>query len=113
MMGKASRRKRGAEPAPDPSIHDAIAREAKAAREKAESGFSEAGYPALTGLLHAVQETVNQATPTRIVYEGRPYWCRVSHGMTLIEVFDTPATAEPMARSICGSTEVFGHMPCH
>jgi hypothetical protein len=111
-MGKASRRKCGDAPMPDASIHEAIAREAKAAREKL-PGFSEGGYPALTGLLRAAQETVNQATPTRIVYEGRPYWCRVSHGMTLIELFDSPATAEPMARTICGSTDIFGHTPCH
>jgi hypothetical protein len=113
MMGKASSRKRVQAESPESNIHEEIEREARRAREAPQPGFSEDGYPALSGLLRAVQAEVNQSTPTRIVYQGRPYWCRVSHGMTLIEVFDSPAKAEPMARTVCGSTDVFGHSPCH
>lgn len=110
-MGKASRRKRD-QAAASENIHDQIAKEAVQARSMP-SGLASEGYPALTKLLRAARDEVLQSSPRAIVFQGRTYWCRVSHGMSLIEMFDSPATSTPLARTICGSTDAAGHEPAH
>lgn len=109
-MGKASRRKRQAEQQLD--VHAQIAQEAQAARARP-FGMADEGYPALSELLRAARAEVFQSAPRQITYQGRTYWCRVSHGMTLLEIFDSPTTGTPLARTICGSTDLHGHQPAH
>jgi hypothetical protein len=110
-MGKASRAKRDrSEPTGD--IHQQIADEAERARSMP-TGVASDGYPALTELMRAARDQVLQSAPTAIEFHGRTYWCRVSHGMSLIELFDSPAKGTPLARTICGSTDKHGHRPAH
>lgn len=114
-MGAASRRKREraaqAAQAGGPDIHEQIAREAEQARAKDFGLAWGGGYPALRQLLLAARSQVALSTPLQIEFEGRTYWCRVSHGMSVIELFDSPATVEPLARTICGSSDFHGHEP--
>lgn len=118
-MGKASKRKNESRPANAGSVHEQIQTEAKQRRESPEFIMSEfmlnapASGSALGGLFEAAREASGSATPTKFMYEGRPYWLRVSVGMALLEVFDKPATSKPLARALAGSTDKFGHTPTH
>jgi hypothetical protein len=113
-MGKASNRKRSPEAAPSDGVHERIQVEARQAREAPELRFRDYDEStALHGLLSAARKTAGNATPAKFIYEGRPYWLRISIGMALVEVFDSPATAQPLVKSITGSTDFFGHTPGH
>lgn len=112
-MGKASRRKREqAAHSACADVHQRIAQEAQRARS-APDGLADDGYPELAKLLRTAQAEVLRSAPRQISYEGRTYWCRVSHGMSLIELFDSPISGTPLARTICGSTDLAGHQPAH
>jgi hypothetical protein len=93
-------------------IHEQIAMEAAQARSR-RPGFAEDGYPALTALLQAARSEIARSTPKEIQFHGRTYWCRVSHGMMHLQVFDSPATAKPVVETICGSSDHHGHQPAH
>jgi hypothetical protein len=110
-MGKAARRKR--KDAPAESIHEAIAREAKATATAPFGVAPAEAYPALQRLLKAARAEVYQSAPRHFSFEGKTYWCRVSHPMTLLEVFDSATSSTPVARTVCGSSDEFGHQPSH
>lgn len=113
-MGKAARNKRDAKPGQGGDIHQRIQSEAKAAREAVQCGLRDAeDMPAVSALMDAASLAAGQSTPTKFTFEGRPYWMRISIGMALLEVFDSPATAQPLAKAFTGSTERFGHVPGH
>lgn len=109
-MGRASRGKR--QPDGAPSIHDQIALEAAQATASP-GGLTSDRYPALRQLLQAARAEVVRSTPRQVVYEGRTYWCRVTHGMSLLELFDSPAKGAPIIRTICGSSDAQGHEPAN
>jgi hypothetical protein len=113
-MGKASNRKRDAQAAPTGGVHERIQAEAKQAREAPLPEFrDEDESTALYGLFNAARETAGKSTPIKFIYEGRPYWFRISIGLALIEVFDSPATAMPLVKSLTNSNDYFGHTPGH
>ncbi len=56
---------------------------------------------------------MNKALPASFEYMGRTYWMRCSIGVALLEVFDTPATSEPLISAFCGSSDEHGHHPAH
>lgn len=112
-MGKASKRKNEFQPANAGNVHEHIQAEAAQRRESPEFFMSEfmlnepATDSALGGLFEAAREAAGNATPTKFMYEGRPYWLRACIGMALLEVFDKPATSKPLARALVGSTDKF------
>lgn len=113
-MGKASTRKHGQGAAPSDGVHERIRAEARRAREAPELGLVwEEKYPELTALLGAARAAAGAAVPAKFVYEGRPYWLRVSFGMVSVEVFDGPAVSEPVATGIGGGFARYGHAPGH
>jgi hypothetical protein len=109
-MGKASRSKRERDDAM--SIHQQIAREAAQAAT-APAGLSWDGYPALRQLLRAARDQVLHSSPRQFQFEGRTFWLRVSHAMSFVEVFDSPAKGTPLVRTVCGSSDTSGHEPAH
>lgn len=113
-MGKAANRKRDSQAAQPGDVHERIQTEAKRNREASGFKFADSDpSSALGGLLEAARKAVGNATPVKIIYEGAPYWLRVSTGVAFLEVYDSPAAAKPMAASLVGSTDRFGHMPGH
>ena len=118
-MGKASNSKHEQSAAAAGSVHEQIQTEAKQRRESPAFIMSEfllnapASSTALGGLFEAAREAASSVTPTKFIYQGRPYWLRVCIGAALLEVFDKPATSAPLARALAGSTEKFGHSPIH
>ena len=113
-MGKAARRKREPRAAQRGHVHERIAVEARQNRESSDFTIEDSDpASALGGLLEAAREAMCNAAPAEFAYEGRTYWLRMSVGVALLEVFDSPATARPIAKALTGSTDRFGHAPAH
>jgi hypothetical protein len=99
--------------APLPEVHAQIFAEAKAARENAETPFSEAeGYPALLGLTNAVIAAIEDATPASIEYQGKRYWLRVRMLAVAISIHDAPTEPAPLVR-LMARGKWAGHKPGH
>lgn len=114
MMGKASNRKKAAQPGAGPDVHQQIAAEAAAVRAKDQLAFQPAHKtPALKALLDSASEALGGAVPATFVHEGRTYYLRVSIGLARLMVFETATAAEPMAFALSGSHEEYGHIPYH
>jgi hypothetical protein len=114
MMGKASTRKKAARLGAAASVHDRIAAEAEAVRNKDRLAFQPAELtPALSSLLDSVAAALSKAVPATFEHEGRPYYLRVSFDLVRVMVFETATAPEPMAFAITGSEEEFGHLPYH
>lgn len=113
-MGKAARRKREPRATQPGSVHERIQTEARQAREAPASSLRDADEtPALAALLEGAREAVGNALPTQFEIDGRTYWLRCSIGLARFEVFDSPAKATPLITGLGGSTDSFGHSPCH
>ena len=113
-MGKAANRKRDGQATPNAGVHERIQAEARQAREAPGMGFLDCDESsALHGLLAAARKSAGDATPAKFIYEGRPYWLRISIGAALIEVYDNPGTARALVKTLTSSTDFFGHTPGH
>lgn len=95
-------------------VHERIQAEAKQAQESHSFMPYDADQtPALAALLTDAFKAVIKALPTQFEMEGRTYWLRCSIGLARVEVFDTPATAQPLIRGLVGNQDAFGHTPVH
>lgn len=114
MMGKASNRKKAAPPGAGPDIHQQIAAEAEAARNKGRMAFQPAEQtPALNGLFDSATAALGKAVPATFEHEGRTYYLRVSFGLVRVMVFETATAPDPMTFAVASSHSEFGHQPYH
>jgi|GEM_PF-6885232 len=115
-MGKSSTRKSKAKAAQTGCVHKRIQAEAKQAKKNRPfTPYDPEETPALSALLTDAFKAVIEALPTKFEMEGRTYWVRCSIGLARVDVFDSPATAQPLTRGIVGNQDavVFGHTPAH
>lgn len=113
-MGKSSTRKSKARTAQTGDVHERIQAEAKQAKKSYSFMPYDADQtPALAALLTDAFKAVIEAMPTKCEMEGRTYWLRCSIGLARVDVFGSPATAEPLTRGIIGNQDAFGHTPVH
>lgn len=114
MMGKASNRKKAAQPGAGPDIHQQIAAEAAAVRAKDRLAFQPAEKtPALCALLDSASEAISKAVPATFDHQGRLYYLRVSFAQMHVMVFETATASDPMAFAVTRSPEEYGHLPYH
>lgn len=99
--------------APAGDVHARIAAEAKAARANPAGPRDAAETPALEALANSAAAAVTGAIPSRFEHEGRTYYLRVSPGLMRFAIYETFAAAGPMAETLFGSLEEFGHQPRH
>lgn len=112
-MGRASRRKRD-QATPAEGLHARILAEAAQVRNDPVPSVRDAGeFPALGDLLDSARAALERSIPARFDHAGRTYWLRVSVGLARLEVFEGPATFEPLAAAVAGNLETFGHRPGH
>lgn len=112
-MGRASKRKKNAHVS-DSDIHARITAEAQKIKNAPEFGFGREGdSPELESLLQSARKAIGDGLPVSFTFEGREYWCRVSIGLARLNVFASPATAEPLVTAFFGSSDDFGHRPFH
>ena len=69
-------------------------------------------FPELNALLEAYQQAVAKSVPSSIVFEGRRYYGRCRLRM-ILEVFDSPGTADPLVTGVHHSNTDHGHAPGH
>jgi hypothetical protein len=69
--------------------------------------------PATRALLDDAAAALERSTPARFEHGGRTFFLRVSIGLARLEVFDSPATAEPFCTAMHGSQTAHGHTPGH
>lgn len=99
---------------PAGDIHARIALEAASLRNLKRPCFQDANVtPALSALMDSARTALEQSIPKSFEHEGRTYWLRVAVPMARVIVFDTPTTCNPMAFSLSGSEQEFGHEPGH
>ena len=110
-MGKASSQKRERLDAQE--IHARIAAEAKAANERPQGVRPASDVPETQKLLMAARKELASRMPSFVMYEGRKYWLRAQLHAVQLEVFDSPATGDPLIVTLFGSSDDTGHMPAH
>lgn len=84
----------------------------KAAQRKRSSGSTEqGGSDALTAydLLKSARRQLQMSIPSTFTHKGRTYYLQVILGQVGLKVFDAPASQQPIAFAIAGSSDEFGH----
>jgi len=112
-MSKVKQRKPAPKAAPAGDVHTRIAAEAKAAKANPAGPRDAAETPALQALADSAAAAVTGAIPSRFEHEGRTYYLRVSPGLMRFAIFETYAATAPMAQTLFGTLEEFGHRPHH
>lgn len=69
--------------------------------------------PAIRGLLDDAAAALARAIPARFDHGGRTFFLRVSLGLVRLEVFDQPASPDPLCVAMHGSFDTHGHTPGH
>lgn len=109
-MGKASSRKRAARIAAAGDFAPDLAAMLKALGVPA---YDADTAPHAAALIESARGAIANAVPASVEHDGRRYWIRLSIAIAHLEIFDDAASAEPVARAICGGSERYGHSPCH
>lgn len=88
---------------------------AELATSKARCGglVSDQEMPATRALLDDAAAAIARGIPARFGHGGKTFFLRVSLGMARLEVFDHPASIEPLCLAMHGSFETHGHTPGH
>ena len=94
-------------------IHQQIADEAAYIRRLAgpQKMISHKAMPALNDLFDSAAAALSLSIPARFEHLGKIYFLRVSIGVSRMEIFNDPASLEPMVTAIHGDVECFGHQP--
>lgn len=88
---------------------------AELATSKAQGGgpLDSHGMPATAALLDDAAAALSRGIPARFEHGGKTFFLRVSLGLARLEVFDHPASHEPLCLAMHGSFEAHGHTPGH
>jgi hypothetical protein len=98
-------------PRPDPM--PAILAELAISNAKGRPASNSQTMPATRALLDDAAAALARGIPARFDHGGRTFFLRVSLGLARLEVFDTPASAEPLCLAMHGSFDTHGHTPGH
>lgn len=69
--------------------------------------------PATRALLDDAAAALARGIPARFDHGGRTFYLRVSLGLARLEVFDQPASPDPLCMAMHGSFDTHGHTPGH
>lgn len=88
---------------------------AELAASKARGGGPVDGQdmPATNALLDDAAAAMARCIPARFEHGGKTFFLRVSLGLARLEVFDHPASVEPLCLAMHGSFDTHGHTPGH
>ena len=69
--------------------------------------------PATRALLDDAAAALARGIPARFDHGGRTFYLRVSLGLSRFEVFDQPASPDPLCMAMLDSFDTHGHTPGH
>lgn len=91
-------------------VHEAIRVEAAVLASADEPGVAASEkIPQITKLVAAARAAVSAALPPSFNYQGKKYYLSCCVHMAVLEIFASPGAEPPVATTVFGSSDSFGH----